>query len=354
MSAYEPPPPPQARGLRLGDIVRRRPVSDPDDEEPAFPASRRDEQTNEPTRGSQSPRGGRTDEQDSSWRAELKQRRQRQEASDREAAAERRTASERADAERAERARRTSERETAKDARPERSTRAAAADRAEHPDQRRADTQRADTQRAERGADPGAEQRPDRPTVRHVMKPRDPGKHNAPATPVEPARKKPWRKVTKSGAAAGTAGVAGTGVAGAGASAGAGAAPAEAPSWYSRRNRPSAGGADSGASGGGSGIPQVQPPYMGGGGGDAGPSRGPFSGIDLIMLIPAAIAAWYGAGMFVLCAHEAGGRAAFFLWLMMGFWIVIVSAKWPLLRLMRWAWVLAGLMAAASIPIGGG
>jgi hypothetical protein len=344
MSAYEPPPPPEARGLRLGDLVRRRQVSDPDDEEPAFPSTRGD---------------GRAGEHEPTWRTELAQRRQRQEASDREAAAERRAAGERADAERAERARRTSEREAAKGARPDRSARTAAGDRTDgtgrtdHPDK-----QRSDAQHAERGSDTGAKsdagtgQRSGRPTVRHVMKPRDPGKHNAPATPVQPARKKPWRKVTNT--ASGASATAAAGGAGAGASAGAGIAPAEAPSWYSRRNRPSAGGTDSGASGGGSGIPQVQPPFGGGGGGDAGPSRGPFSGIDLIMLIPAAIAAWYGAGMFVLCAEEAGGRAAFFLWLMMGFWIVIVSAKWPLLRLMRWAWVLAGLMAAASIPIGGG
>jgi hypothetical protein len=336
MSAYEPPPPPEARGLRLGDLVRRRPVSDPDDEEPAFPASRGDVRAAEPARGSRSPRGA---EQESSWRAELKQRRQRQEASDREAAAERRAAAERADAERA---RRGAEREAAKGPRPERSARSETAG-AQTPNKRRTDAQR-----AEGGVDGATAQRPGRPTVRHVMKPRDPGKLNAPAPAVEPARKKPWRKVTKSASGTAAAG------AGGGASAGTGAAPAESPSWYSRRMRASAAGADSGASGGGSGIPQVQPPYPGGGGGDAGPSRGPFSGIDLIMLIPAAIAAWYGAQMFILCAHEAGFRASFFLWLMMGFWIVIVSAKWPLLRLMRWAWVLAGLMAAASIPIGGG
>ncbi|MET7303759.1 hypothetical protein [Embleya sp. NPDC005575] len=72
------------------------------------------------------------------------------------------------------------------------------------------------------------------------------------------------------------------------------------------------------------------------------------------MLVPAGFAAYYGAGLLVSCSSQASFMAAFCLWLMMGFWVVIVSAKWPLLRLMRWAWVLAGLMAGASIPIGGG
>jgi hypothetical protein len=184
------------------------------------------------------------------------------------------------------------------------------------------------------------------------MKPRDPARHDVAAAPAETKRAMPWRKAAGVGAGKGAAGASG-----------APATAAGALSRFTRRDRTtdsdSDGGTDSGTRGGRSGIPKVQPPFAGGGagggrGGESAPMRGPFSGIDLIMLIPAALAAWFGAGLFVSCAEEAGGRAAFYLWLMMGFWIVIISAKWPLLRLMRWAWVLAGLMAAASIPIGGG
>ncbi|MFJ8747400.1 hypothetical protein ACIRL2_49720 [Embleya sp. NPDC127516] len=321
MSAYEPPPPPEARGLRLGDLVRRRHLADPDDEEPAFPPPR-EERVSEPGRGSS--RGTRAPRQDDepSWRRDLRERRKHE-----------RDAAE---------ARRTTERASGSGARPGRA------------DERRADAARsADAQRSERG--PGAADPPTRPTVRHVMKPRDPGRHNAPATPVESARKLPWRKPAK---ATGS----GAGAAGAGAAADAASTSAGA-SGLARfvRKGPAAGAgddstgpADSGTQGGSSGIPKVPAPFAGGTDGSTGSSFGPFTGTDLAMLIPAGFAAYYGAGLLVSCSSEAGFMAAFCLWLMMGFWIVIVSAKWPLMRLMRWAWVLAGLMAGASIPIGGG
>ncbi|MET7304198.1 hypothetical protein ABZS54_35975, partial [Embleya sp. NPDC005575] len=173
MSAYEPPPPPEARGLRLGDLVRRRHLVDPDDEEPAFPAHR-EERASKPSRESRAPR----DDDEPSWRRDLRERRKHE----RDAAA-------------AVEARRTTERASGSDARP---GRAADARRAE-------EARRAQAQRAERGTT-GAADRAARPTVRHVMKPRDPGRHNAPATPVESARKLPWRKSAKAaGSAAGPA-----------------------------------------------------------------------------------------------------------------------------------------------------
>ncbi|MFI6583227.1 hypothetical protein [Embleya sp. NPDC050493] len=322
MSAYEPPPPPEARGLRLGDLVRRRQLADPDEEEPAFPAPRA-ERASKPSRASSAPRV----DEEPSWRRELRERRKHE----RDAAAAAET-------------RRTTERAGGPSTRPGRAAE----------DRRAEEARRAEAQRAERGTADAAG-RPARPTVRHVMKPRDPGRLNAPATPVESARKLPWRKSAK---AAGPA--AGAAAAGSAAETARGATAASGLSRFVRRGPAAgaaddaAGAADSGTQGAGSGTPKVQPPFVGGADGSVGPTRGPFGGTDLIMLVPAGFAAYYGAGLLVSCSSEANFMAAFCLWLMMGFWIVIVSAKWPLLRLMRWAWVLAGLMAGASIPIGGG
>ncbi|MFI1384265.1 hypothetical protein [Embleya sp. NPDC020886] len=331
MSAYEPPPPPEARGLRLGDLVRRRRLADPDDEEPAFPAPRHDRADKPSGRAASGPeresRASR-DEDEPSWRRDLRERRKHE----RETAARAET-------------RRTTERASDASARP---GRAAAARRAE---EAQAQGRRTQAQRAEGGA-AGVADRSARPPVRHVMKPRDPGRHNAPATPAESARKLPWRKSAK--AAGPIAGAAGAGPA---AETAGGSTAASGLARFVRRGPAAAAAddaADSGTQGGSSGIPKVQPPFAGAAEGSAGPSRGPFGGTDLIMLVPAGFAAYYGAGLLVSCSSEANFMAAFCLWLMMGFWIVIVSAKWPLLRLMRWAWVLAGLMAGASIPIGGG
>ncbi|MFE5326913.1 hypothetical protein ACFRCG_11045 [Embleya sp. NPDC056575] len=328
MSGYEPPPPPEARGLRLGDLRRWRHLSDPEDEEPAFPAPR-----DEPARGSaRASRSPRHEDEEPSWRRDLRERRKR----------ERDTAA-------APESRRTTERKSGTGARPGRGGAGERPDAARYSESTRAHP-------PERGTDPGGSS--PRPTVRHVMKPRDPGRNNAPAAPptsAPPTRKPPWRRSAK---AAGTGAVGTAGALGADDAAPVAASgPTSGLARFVRRGSAAGdqagGSADSGTQGGTSDKPGVPPPFTGGPGGVVGPSR-PFSGTDLVMLVPTGLAAYYGAGLLVDCSHEAGFMAAFCLWLMAGFWIVIISAKWPLVRLMRWAWVLAGLMAGATIPIGGG
>lgn len=70
------------------------------------------------------------------------------------------------------------------------------------------------------------------------------------------------------------------------------------------------------------------------------------------MLFPAVLIAFFGSRVFLTCLEEAGKPAALCLWLMVGFWVALISMRWPSLRLLRWAWVLAGLIAAASVPGG--
>lgn len=350
MSAYEPPPPPQARGLRLSDIVRRRPAVDPDNEEMAFPAAVAERGA--PAR----PAAARPehDGEEASWRGELRERRQRGREAGR-AEQERRVEESR----RAREARRAGRRDdVAPEPRPahegnavrgEKAVRDADADRgrrvtrAVSPRPERASTGSAEHADTASGANkaPGVDASRQRPPVRHVMKPRDTGRHNTPTSPATPVKRTaPWRK--PAAAAAGTA-------------VGSGAADGVR-SRFTRRDPIAKTGADSPRNTGSSPTAgdQAPPAVVNGTSGGWMPGLGMFGRLDLVMLIPAGIAAYYGAGLLVSCADEAGGRAAFALWLMMGFWIVIVSAKWPLLRLMRWAWVLAGLMAGASIPIGGG
>jgi hypothetical protein len=68
------------------------------------------------------------------------------------------------------------------------------------------------------------------------------------------------------------------------------------------------------------------------------------------MLIPGAAVAYYGGRLVQQCATEASGRTAFFLWLMIGFWVTLSTARWPAFRMLRWAWVLAGVLGAVWTP----
>ena len=349
MSAYEPPPPPEARGLRLSDIVRRRPAADPDDEELAFPAAGGDRDAASRPAAARSER----ESEDASWRSELRERRQRGREAGR-ADQERRVEESR----RAREARRAGRREEAAPepgrtgggdtARPVQAERDDHAGRGGRPTTRPTrprpeQTSGAKAEHADKTS--AAEATGQRAPVRHVMKPRDPGRHGVPTAPAAPAKRTaPWRKPAAATGAAAASGEAGTAPAGG------------IRSRFVRRDPSTGTGADSPRNTGRSPASgdQAPPVVVNGASGGWMPGFGMFGRLDLVMLIPAGIAAYYGAGLLVSCADEAGGRAAFALWLMMGFWIVIVSAKWPLLRLMRWAWVLAGLMAGASIPIGGG
>ncbi|WP_436771890.1 hypothetical protein [Yinghuangia sp. YIM S09857] len=102
-------------------------------------------------------------------------------------------------------------------------------------------------------------------------------------------------------------------------------------------------GADDGQNTGGP-RPDV-PAVRGGGWNPAG-----YTAVDYFMLIPGFAVAYYGGRLVQECAVEASGRAAFFLWLMIGFWITVATAKWPTFRVLRWSWVLAGVLGAVWTP----
>ncbi|MGA4541015.1 hypothetical protein ACPA54_13600 [Uniformispora flossi] len=90
-----------------------------------------------------------------------------------------------------------------------------------------------------------------------------------------------------------------------------------------------------------------EPPGSGGGWQWSG---GGYTAVDYFMLIPGAAVAWYGGRLVEQCAAEASGRTAFFLWLMIAFWVTVATARWPAFRMLRWAWVLAGVLGAVWTP----
>ncbi|MEU8131961.1 hypothetical protein [Streptodolium elevatio] len=102
-------------------------------------------------------------------------------------------------------------------------------------------------------------------------------------------------------------------------------------------------GAEDGPNAGGT-RPDI-PAVRGGGWNPAG-----YTAVDYFMLIPGFAVAYYGGQLVQECAVEASGRAAFFLWLMIGFWITLATAKWPTFRVLRWSWVLAGVLGAVWTP----
>jgi hypothetical protein len=80
--------------------------------------------------------------------------------------------------------------------------------------------------------------------------------------------------------------------------------------------------------------------------------RPEWTAIDVAMLLPAALVVWFGAILLRSCAAEASGAAALCLWIMVAFWVTLLTARRPTLRMLRWGWVVAGLVAAASLPGG--
>ncbi|MCF2526569.1 hypothetical protein [Yinghuangia soli] len=90
-------------------------------------------------------------------------------------------------------------------------------------------------------------------------------------------------------------------------------------------------------------------PASGGGGGGGWTGLG-YTAVDYFMMLPGFAVAWYGGQLVQECAVEAGGKAAFALWFMIGFWVVLATARWPSFRMLRWAWVLAGVLGAFAVP----
>lgn len=87
------------------------------------------------------------------------------------------------------------------------------------------------------------------------------------------------------------------------------------------------------------------PTVRGGGWNPAG-----YSAVDYFMLVPGFAIAYYGGRLVQECAVETSGRTAFFLWLMIGFWVTLATARWPTFRVLRWSWVLAGVLGAVWTP----
>jgi hypothetical protein len=77
---------------------------------------------------------------------------------------------------------------------------------------------------------------------------------------------------------------------------------------------------------------------------------GGYTSVDYFMLLPGFAVAYFGGQLVRQCAVEAGGPAAIALWAMIGFWIVVGSARWSSLRVLRWSWALAGVLGAVWTP----
>lgn len=77
---------------------------------------------------------------------------------------------------------------------------------------------------------------------------------------------------------------------------------------------------------------------------------GAYTAVDYFMMLPGFAVAYYGGQLVRDCAVEVNGMAAFALWLMIGFWVTLATARWPTFRMLRWAWVLAGVLGAIWTP----
>ncbi|NUU26133.1 MAG: hypothetical protein HOV68_32225 [Streptomycetaceae bacterium] len=77
---------------------------------------------------------------------------------------------------------------------------------------------------------------------------------------------------------------------------------------------------------------------------------GGYTSVDYFMLLPGLVVAYFGGQLVRQCAVEAGGAAAIALWAMIGFWLVVGTARWPTFRVLRWSWALAGVLGAVWTP----